>query len=90
MYNGNVQQKPYPQHPVSLRPFLTVRIFEEIFGLGGRKYSWEKKKVPYEEYFPKISLVKISFRKKSSNTPSRGIFWLKILLDFRQIFWIAI
>ena len=34
-----------------LRPFLTRKFFQEILGLEGSKFSWEKKHVSYEEIF---------------------------------------
>ena len=61
--------------------FLTARIFQEIF--GGEPKQFMEKNVSYEEDFPKISLAKLSVRQKSSNSPSRGIFWTKIFLETR-------
>ena len=52
---------------LTLRPFLTRKLFQEILGLEGSKISWEKNPVSYEEIFRQIFLAQNFLRK----------FWLE-------------
>ena len=53
----------------AFRAFLTGRIFQEKIGLGVKNILGKKKK-SYEEYFPKISLAKVSFEKNNRILPA--------------------
>ena len=46
-----------------LERFLRVGFFKKKLGWGSKIFL-EKKMFSYEEYFPKISLAKVSFEKK--------------------------
>ena len=58
---GNIY---FPKYFLAVRPFFTRKVFQEILGLVGSKISWEKKKVYYEEIFPKHFLAQNFLRKK--------------------------
>ena len=70
----------------TLRTFLTRIFFQEISGLEGSKFSWEKIKFLSREFSGKISLPKISSGNFGSNSPSRGNFEAQNFLETRK-FW---
>ena len=70
-----------PSAVVVVRPFLTGRIFQEIFEGGVQNHSWVEKNVSLRRrIFREYNSPKYQLGEKSSNSPSRGIFWIKIFL----------
>ena len=63
-----------PWYIISIRPFLTRIFFQEILGLEGSKFSWEKNPSLTRKFSGKISSPKISSGNFGSNSPSRGNF----------------
>ena len=81
----------YMRSYFSLRPFLTSKFFQEIWGWRGQKFLGEKKTFLTRKFSGKISSPKISSGTFGSNSPSRGNFEAQNFLEtrgnFRRKFW---